>query len=178
MIIYVQYVDVEEDFQIKLEYFAMVACSGGSADQLHTTVITTVKGRHETLFDKRMAFGSDGPSVMVGAKNSVTQRLKVAKPWLVDQHCAGHPEPLAAKDAFDSVAHCSKLDEVVHGCGSFFSHSNERRKELREIAVKNNEDSTQVDMACNTRLLANSAAVDSIFEKYESAVEYMPSIAR
>jgi hypothetical protein len=171
MIIYTQYVDVENDFHITLEYFEMVACPGGSAEALYNTVTTAVKNRHKQLFDKWMAFGSDGPSVMVGSKNSVVQRLKVVKPWLIDQHCVGHREPLAAKDAFDSIAHCSKLDEVVHACGSFYSHSNERRIELRDIAVRNQEDATQIDMACNTRWLANGMATDSIVEKYESVIE-------
>ena len=84
MIIYTQYVDVENDFHITLEYFEMVACPGGSAEALYNTVTTAVKNRHKQLFDKWMTFGSDGPSVMVGSKNSVVQRLKVVKPWLID----------------------------------------------------------------------------------------------
>lgn len=171
MIIYVQWVDVDNAFSIELDYFAMVECPGGSAAQIFTTVCTAVKARDRVLFDKWVAFATDGPSVMVGCNNSVVQRLKAIKPYIVDVHCVGHREPLAAKDAFDSVAHCAKLDEVIHGCGSFFSHSTERRKELRDIAVSNNDDTTQVDMACNTRWLSNSMAADSIVEKYESVVE-------
>ena len=122
MIIYTQYADVDDDFKITLEHFEMVECKGGTAPELFETVCGAVKRRGKALFDKWIAFASDGPTVMVGAKNSVTQRLKVVKPWLVDQHCVGHREPLAAKDAFDSVSFCSKLDEVVHACGNFYSH--------------------------------------------------------
>ena len=127
MIIYVQYADVLNDFKIELEYFEMVACPGSSAKELYDTVTGAVKGRDKRLFDKWVAFATDGPSVMVGESNSVTQRLKVIKPHLIDIHCVGHRQPLAAKDAFSSIAHCSKLDEVVHACGSFFSHSTQRR---------------------------------------------------
>ena len=37
MIIYVQYVDVLNDFKIELEYFEMVACPGSSATRSSTT---------------------------------------------------------------------------------------------------------------------------------------------
>lgn len=171
MIIYVQYVDVECDFEIVLEYFEMVACPGASAKELFDTVTGAVKARGQILFDNWVAFATDGPTVMIGEVNSVTQRLKVIKPYLIDIHCVGHREPLAAKDAFNSIAHCSKLDEVVHACGSFFSHSTQRREELVEIADANNDDNTQVEMCCRTRWLSNSNSTDSIVEKYESVVE-------
>lgn len=108
---------------------------------------------------------------MVGENNSVTQRLKTTKPYPVDQHCVGHREPLAAKDAFDSVTHCAKIDEVVHRCGKFFSHSTQRRVELREIADKNKDKTTKVGMACNARWLSTGDATDSIVEKMESVIE-------
>ena len=171
MIIYAQYVDVLNDFKIELEYFEMVACPGSSAKELYDTVTGAVKGRDKRLFDNWVAFATDGPSVMVGESNSATQRLKVIKPHLIDIHCVGHRQPLAAKDAFSSIAHCSKLDEVVHACGSFFSHSTQRREELVEIADANNDDNTQVEMACKTRWLSTGNATDSIVEKYESVVE-------
>ena len=171
MIIYVQYADVAADYVIKLEYFAMVPAMGSGSKELFDTLTKAVKDRSKLLFDKWVTFGSDGPSVMVGAQNSVVQRLKVLKPWLVDNHCVGHRQPLAAKDAFDSVRHCAKLDEVVHACGSFFSWSTERRNELIEIATANDDDATQVAMACKTRWLSNLQAVESIVEKYESVVE-------
>ena len=151
MIIYVQYADVYEDWNIELEYFAMVPALGSGAKELFDTVTGAVKNRSKALFDKWVTFASDGPSVMVGSQNSVVQRLKVIKPWLVDNHCVGHREPLAAKDAFDSVRHCAKLGEVVHACGSFFSWSTERRIELKNIATANEDDTTQVGMACKTR---------------------------
>ena len=149
----------------------MVPAMGSGSKELFDTLTKAVKDRSKLLFDKWVTFGSDGPSVMVGAQNSVVQRLKVLKPWLVDNHCVGHRQPLAAKDAFDSVRHCAKLDEVVHACGSFFSWSTERRNELIEIATANDDDATQVAMACKTRWLSNSQAVESIVEKYESVVE-------
>ena len=42
----------------------------------------------------------------------------------------------------------------MHACGSFFSHSTQRREELIEIADANNDNNTQVEMACKTRWLS------------------------
>ena len=158
MIIYVQYAGAYDDLNIKLEFFAMVPVLGSGSKELFDTVAGAVKDRSKMLFGKWVTFGSDGPSVVIGSQNSAVQRLEVIKPWFVDNHCVGRREPLAAKGAFDSVRHCTKLGEVVHACGSFFSWSTERRVELKDIATANGDDTTQVGMACKTPWLSTTNA--------------------
>ena len=176
MIIYVFYVDVEDDYTFECEFFALVEVLGPSAEELFESMrerICAVKDRNGKtwLWDKWMAFGTDGPSVMTSPENGVRGLVKAVKPRMYAHHCIGHRAHLGARDCLEDIPFCSNLDEFLRALGKFYSWSTERRKELKAITMDNDDPQTQVDMSCATRWLSRDGAALSVLDKYESIVE-------
>ena len=70
MVIYVFYVD--EAFEMRVEFWKMVECADGTANEIFATVKHHVRQQKDSngkawLWDKWVSFGSDGPTVMTGA---------------------------------------------------------------------------------------------------------------
>ena len=163
MIIYVFYVDVENDFTFTVEYFCLVAVGNCNATGLFETLATQIKAVKDKrgkmwLWDKWMAFGTDGPTVMTSEENGVWGLVNAVKPQIFTQHCAGHRAHLGARDCMDDVPFCKNLDEFLRALGRYCSWSTERRVDLKRITMDNDDPQTQVDLACATRWLSRDKA--------------------
>ena len=176
MIIYVFYVDVQNDYTFECEFFALIEVLGPSAEQLYESMrerICAVKDTRGTpwLWNKWMTFGTDGPTVMTSPEKGVWGLVKAVKPCMFAHHCIGHRAHLGARDCMEDVPFCNNLVEFLRALGKFYSWSTERRVDLKAITMDNDDPQTQVDMSCATRWLSRDGAALSVLDKYESIVE-------
>lgn len=177
MMIYVFYVNVEQQHKITAEFFALIQCPDGTAKGITLTLLSHIQSFEDAehgqwLWRKWVAFGTDGPSVMTG-KQGVHGQIRAFKSYLVGVHCVGHRTALAANDTFShkSVPFCANLDEFLRALGRFYSWSTERRVELKALAHDNEEPETEVSMACATRWLSRDRACTSVLDKYVTVTE-------
>ena len=176
MIVYVFYVDVENDFTFTVEYFCLIAVGNCNATGLFETLATQIKAVKDKrgkmwLWEKWMAFGTDGPTVMTSEENGVWGLVKAVKPQMFTQHCVGHRAHLGARDCMEDVPFCKNLDEHLRALGRYYSWSTERRVDLKRITMDNDDPQTQVDLACATRWLSRDKAASSVVDKYESVTQ-------
>ena len=127
MIIYVFYVDVENDFTFTVEYFCLVAVGNCNATGLFETLATQIKAVKDKrgkmwLWDKWVAFGTDGPTGMPSEENGVWGLVKAVKPQMFTQHCVGPGHTLALVIAWTtfrfariSMSFCVPWEDIARG---------------------------------------------------------------
>ena len=169
MMIYVKYIDVDAGWIVKTEYLETVECDGADSESIFATLKACLQ--RWGIYDKLMAFGSDGAAVMIGEKTGVATRLASERKGMISIHCIAHRAALAAADAFDTVSFCRTLDECLRAVSNFYSMSTQRRKELKNLCALNNDPETQVASSAKTRWLTTGLVNDSILEKYDSIME-------
>ena len=82
---------------------------------------------------KVMGFGSDSAAVMVGRVSSVSTRLRVHNPVMINIHCVAHRLALAAANASDSIPYLKKFKTAIHNLFLFYHNSSVRMSGLHVI---------------------------------------------
>ena len=169
MMIYVKYIDVDAGWIVKTEYLETLECDGADSKSIFDTLKACLQ--RWKIYEKMVAFGSDGATVMIGEHSGVATRLAFERKGMISIHCIAHRGALAAADAFGKVAFCKTLDECLRAVSNFYSLSTERRKELKGLCALNNDPETQVGSAAKTRWLTTGLVTDSVMTKYDSIME-------
>ena len=70
---------------------------------------------------KVMGFGSDGAAVMIGRRSSVSTRLRVHNPFMINIHCVAHRLALAAAQASELIPYLKKFKNTIHSLYLFIT---------------------------------------------------------
>ena len=102
------------------------------AEQLYRLISNSFTERNLPL-QNISAFCSDGCSVMMGANNSVAQRIRRDNPNIIIVKCPSHSIHLCAENAMKELpGDIVKMCSSIH---SFFSQSPQKQHALAEIQV-------------------------------------------
>ena len=85
----------------------------------------------EELLKKLVALGSDGASVMMGARKGVAALLKEKNPSIIGIHCFGHRLELAYKESLAKVDLGDKVLTLLMGLYYFYHNSPLNRSNLK-----------------------------------------------
>lgn len=116
---------------------------------------------------------------MVGSKNSVWSRLKLAAPKCVLARCVCHSLALCAKHAFKKLP--SNLEFMLQEIPKWFKHSALRRAEYAEVYDVMNEDldddpKPYATSMSRTRWLVRGKVMNSIMMNWDTLCAYFTSL--
>ena len=87
-----------------------------------------------TLYNKLVAFASDGATVMTGHKSGLVTRLRDHQPHLVGIHCVNHKLELSYKDIFKNQQTFKDIEQLLLDLYLFYEHSPLNRSNLQKAA--------------------------------------------
>ena len=142
---------------------------GAGANELFEKIISSFS-RENIPLQNIISFGSDGCSVMMGARNSVVQRFRQMNPNVVIVKCPSHSIHLCAENAMKQLP-----SDIVKFCSSihnFFSRSPKRQHALTEFQVFLDMEIHKILRPSSTRWLSLEASVSRIIEQWNALQLY------
>ena len=116
------------------------------------------------------SLGSDGASVMVGARGGVAKLLKDHVPFLFSHHCIVHCLALACGQSADEVAYLKCFKSVLDQLYRFYSYSAVRTAGLRSIQEVLNDPHLKITQAKDVRWLSHDKAVSHLRQCFKSVI--------
>ena len=172
LLIYVGYVD--EAGETHFDFIEVKDClaSSDSANAETITQLITEELKESGLpLEHACGFGSDGASVMTGARNGVGARLQAMCPHLVRIHCINHRLALACGDANDQVKFITTIESTLTQLWKWLEYPKRCSayikvcENLRKIQVTDTQKKSlaiKVQRACRTRWLSTGQSVSSV----------------
>lgn len=148
-------VRVIEDFYPVVKYLKLVQPANTKADG----ILAAINGAFayfgfsaREYKQKMIGFGSDGASVMMGARRGVIELLKVEgqADWILSVWCLAHRLELAVKDCFKGTF-MDNVTETLTLIYYFYKGSAKRNKEVAEVAEIMEEHFYKPEKANGTR---------------------------
>ena len=149
LIIYVRYV-LEGD--IRVRYLKISDLKDGTAATIEEELLSVCQSVGINL-SKVVGFGSDGASVMVGARNGVATRSH--NPVMISIHCVANRLALAAAQAADSIPYLKKFKRYLSQIFYYYHNSAVRSASLKAIQEVLEDPILKTKAAGDTRWLSH-----------------------
>lgn len=103
---------------------------GSTGEHLYLMIVDYFKD-HDIPLENLIGFASDGASNIMGAKNSLTSRLKIAAPNITIFHCICHSVHLCASQAAKTLLRM--CEDLVRNIYTYFNQSAKRKNEFQQF---------------------------------------------
>lgn len=138
---------------------------GATAENLYDGMMQTFKA-HEIPVKNIIGFGADGCSVMMGAHNSVSSRLRNECPGLFVIKCVCHSAHLCASEACKVLPRrCEDLAREIY---NFFKCSSKRQSEFVQFQMFLALKPHKILHPSQTRWLSLATVVQRLLEQWEA----------
>lgn len=144
-----------------------------SGEALFNTIMTCLTS-HSIPLSNLIGFAADGASNIMASLNSVTSRLKSARPGISVFKCVAHTIHLCSSEAAKTLPRA--CEDVVRNIYNFFAHSARRKYEFKEYQLFCNVKPHKILHPCATRWLPLHMAVKRILGQWEPLKFYFSSI--
>ena len=152
----VLYTKVVVNDHVQTYFLGVSELTDGTAE----TVTESIKTIDGLSMERVVAFGSDGPAVMVGRENGVAARLSTDQKSLVSIHCVAHRLALAVSESAETVPDVKRFKGYVKGLFTYFHRSANRTTHLKSIFEEVfNRPALKLREPAETRWLACDEAV-------------------
>ena len=125
---------------------------------------------HLDMCTRLCSLGSDGTSVMVGARGGVAKLLKDRVPFLVSHHCIAHHLALACGQSADEIAYIKRFKSVLDQLYHFYSYSPVRAAGLHSIQEVLDDPHLKITQAKDVRWLSHNKAVSHLCQCFKSII--------
>ena len=158
LVVYLSWVD--EMGVPHVEFVWLPRMMGTSATNIYGTIKTLLKKCG--LYDKLVALGSDGASVMTGKKKGVGAKLRGDVAYLLAMHCVCHKLALGANDAAGLVSFSAEIGKLLMGIGRLVRKSAKRHERFEEIAKLYDEAHESIKRLHGVRWLSRGQVLCSV----------------
>ena len=124
------------------------------------------------MCNRLCGLGSDGASVMLGARGGVLKLLKdsLRVPFLAAHHCIAHRLALACEQSADEISYFKRFKGVLDQLYHFYSNSAVRTAGLRAIQEVLNDQHLKLILAKDVRWLSHERAVSHLRQCFMSVI--------
>lgn len=166
---------VSNDFDVDTHFVKNVHIPDGKAETIFTTV-KKVLNEYNITYDKVVAVGSDGASVMTGSKNGFVAMVKKQEsPFVIGVHCMAHRLALCTSQAADRVPFLKGYNQILSDIFYHFKRSALRREKVKEIQSVLQEPQLQYKEIHSVRWFSMYAALESLYRTWVSLATYFES---
>ncbi|XP_058882921.1 uncharacterized protein LOC117415022 [Acipenser ruthenus] len=143
-----------------------VKISSGNAETIYQEIKQVFLERN---IDKRkvIGFGSDGPSVMTGAKNGVAMKMTQDYPYLENAHCIAARLALVTNQAANNVNYMQKFQEMITSLYCYFKHSAVCVAKLQEMQEVLDARLLKIKALHDVRWFSFCAALEAVYRCWE-----------
>ena len=167
LIVYGQYL-VEGD--VHTSFVSILELLDGTARSIVDALFKLCEDLHLDMCTCLCSLGSDGASVMVGARGGVAKLLKDCVPFLVSHHCIAHRLALACGQSADEVTYLKRFKSVLDQLYRFYSYSAVRAAGLRSIQEVLDDPHLKITQAKDVRWLSHDKAVSHLRQCFKSVI--------
>lgn len=153
-------------------FLQLVHLKGGKSIDIYNGVNYTLHKFSLSIMNMH-GLGTDNASVMVGALNSVHQKLILENPNIILVPCMCHSLQLAVSKAADECLP-DQIEFLIAETYNWFAKSSHRQTEYkRQYKLANEgENHLKIVRSCNTRWMSIHAAIKSILSQWDDLKSY------
>ena len=167
LIVYGRYL-VEGD--VHTTFISVLELPDGTARSIVDALCKLCEDLNLDMYAKLCSLGSDGASVMVGARGGVAKLLKDRVLFLVSHHCIAHRLALACGQSADEITYLKRFKSVLDQLYRFYSYSAVRTAGLRSIQEVLDDPHLKITQAKDVRWLSHDKAVSHLRQCLKSVI--------
>ena len=174
------YVRICERGVVSVKFMGCMATEKADAKGIFNALKRAVESiglEWEELLKKLVALGSDGASVMMGARKGVAALLKEKNPSIIGIHCFGHRLELAYKESLAKVDLGDKVVTLLMGLYYFYHNSPLNRSNLKNSFKALGKKAVTPTRVGGTRWVGHVLrALTNLFKGYEAVVQHLQQL--
>ena len=156
--------------EVNTSFLSILALKDGCAVTIADTVRKLCSDLNLDMLHRFCGLGSDGASVMLGARGGVSKLLRDHVPFLVANHCIAHRLALACGQAANEIRYLKEFKDILDQLYRFYSNSSVRLAGLKEIQEVLEDPRLNLTQAKDVRWLSNDKAVSNLRKCFRSVI--------
>ena len=167
LIVYCRYL---VNANVHSSFISILELPDGTALTIVEAVCKLCEDLNLDIRNRLCGLGSDGASVMLGARGGVSKLLKDRVPFLAAHHCIAHRLALACGQSADEISYLKRFESVLDQLYRFYSNSAVRTAGLRAIQEVLDDPHLKLTQAKDVRWLSHERAVSHLRQCYTSVI--------
>lgn len=167
LIVYCRYL---VNANVHSSFISILELPDGTALTIVEAVCKLCEDLNLDMRNRLCGLGSDGASVMLGARGGVSKLLKDRVPFLAAHHCIAHRLALACGQSADEISYLKRFKSVLDQLYRFYSNSAVRTAGLRAIQEVLDDPHLKLTQAKDVRWLSHERAVSHLRQCFTSVI--------